>query len=84
MMKYEILLVTKMFLAVFTLNLGFGAVLWQKLKIFPKRLVSKSAFWQYRISKTLALIFHPLVKKNECDKLYFLIKVNLTIKIKRK
>ena len=44
MMKYEILLVTKMFLAVFTINLGFGAVLGQKLKIFPKRLVAKSAF----------------------------------------
>ena len=37
MMKYEILLVTKMFLAVFTINLGFGAVLEQKLKIYPKK-----------------------------------------------
>ena len=44
MMKYEILLVTKMFLAMFTINLGLGAVLGQKLKISPKRLFQKVHF----------------------------------------
>ena len=41
MMKYEILLVTKMFLAVFTINLGLGAVLGQKLKIYLKKTCFK-------------------------------------------
>ena len=31
-----------------------------------------------------ALVYHPLVEKNECDIFYFQSKVNLTIKIKRK